>query len=102
MRSLVIEPDAERDICEAKHGYEAHRPGLGSELAAELDSAIAAVTDHPDTFRLVRRDARRALLRRFPYVLLFARRGDVVHLLGMIHTSHDPKVWLRRAGKFGA
>lgn len=68
MRTLV-RPAAAADIDEAFLWYEGQRPGLGDEFLAAAQSAIDAVSANPLRFPVIRRDTRRALLRRFPYGL---------------------------------
>jgi len=41
---------------------------------------------------------RQAVVRRFPYVVLFVEYSDYVEVLAVFHTSRDPKQWQGRAG----
>lgn len=41
-------------------------------------------------------DARRVLLRRFPYAVFFEVHGSDVVVLACPHTARDPEEWLRR------
>jgi len=38
-------------------------------------------------------NVRRALLPRFPYGLFYAVRGDLVHILAMLHDARNPSRW---------
>lgn len=42
---------------------------------------------------------RRALTKRFPYGLYYQVEADMILVLGIFHSSRDPKVWKRRVRK---
>jgi hypothetical protein len=72
---FVIREEAYAELLEARGWYAAQSPGLELEFARAVDAALAAVARFPDSFPVVDADIRRALLRRFPYQLLFYREG---------------------------
>ncbi len=41
---------------------------------------------------------RQAIVRRFPYVVLFVEYPDYVEVLAVFHTWRDPKQWQGRVG----
>jgi len=68
---FIVRPAAAADIEEAFLWYESQRPGLGNEFLAEAQALIAAIAGRPLMYPVVRRNTRRALLRRFPYGLYY-------------------------------
>jgi toxin ParE1/3/4 len=66
-----FKPAAERDVESAFRWYEDHRSGLGSEFLAALDSAVSLIVSNPEVSPVVRVRVRRAVLRRFPYLLFY-------------------------------
>ena len=50
----------------------------------------------PLQFPVVFKNAHRALLRRFPYMLFFTIEVDVVLVFACFHASRDPRQWQRR------
>ncbi len=38
---------------------------------------------------------RRALLPRFPYGLFYAVRGNLIHVLAVLHDARNPRQWLK-------
>jgi len=72
---IIVRPAAAADIDEAFLWYEGLRPGLGLEFLAAAQRLIDAVAQHPLRYPVIRRNTRRALLRRFPYAVYFRVYG---------------------------
>lgn len=95
-RPLVLRPAAEADIEEAFRWYEDQRAGLGSEFLLAVEAALAAIEREPELHAPVHRNARRVLLRRFPYSLLYLIQRESVDVLGCFHVRRDPRRWRSR------
>lgn len=93
---VVVRPAAAADIDEAFLWYEAQRPGLGHEFLAAAQTLIDAVAQHPPRYPVVRRNTRRALLRRFPYAVFFRTYDEIVVIVACIHGRRDPRRWQAR------
>jgi hypothetical protein len=61
--------EAQAEFAQAFRWYDAQRPGLGDELLLDVAAAIRDIESWPHAHRVVHREFRRALLRRFPYGL---------------------------------
>ena len=96
MSALIIEPAAEADIAQAFDWYEGELEGLGSRFLDAVDAALVTIAQRPESFPVVHRSARRALLRRFPYQVLFELKTQAILVVGVFHTSRDPLVWRER------
>ena len=95
---LSFEPAAKLEFVEAVAWYEAQRPGLGRELAAEVERVLKRARAAPEQFRRVRCGAHKARLDRFPYNIYFAVKGDALAVLAVFHGARDPGRLLRRLG----
>ncbi|HVV49651.1 MAG TPA: type II toxin-antitoxin system RelE/ParE family toxin [Polyangia bacterium] len=91
MKRLVYRPEAAADVRAAFEWYEQQRDGLGGEFLAELANAERALQTNPLAFRILRRDARRIMLRRFPYQLFYRVTTDVVVVVACFHGRRSPK-----------
>ena len=56
-----------------------------------VDAALAAVERHPLQHPLVDPPIRRAVLRRFPYSILFTVDDDEIVVLSCFHVRRDPQ-----------
>ena len=93
---LVVRDAAEADIAEAARWYEQRSPGLGREFLRAVDVALAEISRMPERYPIARGKARRVLLRRFPYAVLFVATPDLVSVLACLHARRDPRRWQER------
>ena len=96
-RSFVIDVEAEADLADAKKWYDERREGLGSAFIEKVDDAFQTIQHIPLVPRLVFRDLRRILLRRFPYVVFNRASESRITIVAVYHTSRDPRGWQSRA-----
>ncbi len=100
MRPQVL-PDAEAELLKAALWYENQRTGLGEELYDQVLATIESIGKHPLRFPLFEaaanpRQLRRALVTRFPYVVIYDVRQDFVLIVAVAHTSQRPEYWKLR------
>ena len=99
---VIFTRAARADVIAAQDWYEAQTPGLGGQFRAELTVVVERIADNPVRFPLVFRDARRALVHRFPYALFFVVGQDVATVIACFHASRDPRQWQRRVDHYPA
>ena len=92
-KPLIIEPEAQQEIAEAYDWYEQQRAGLGDDFLLCLDAGLQAVRERPRSFPKILGNARRILIHRFPYLVLFIEHRHFVTVHAVFHTSRDPKRW---------
>ncbi len=94
---VVIREAAARDIDEAYTWYEDREAGLGRRFLDAVQARLTTIVDRPLGYPLVLKDARRALLGRFPYSIYYRVLSEEVRGLGVLHQSRSPRTWQRRA-----
>ena len=82
-----------REIGEAQEWYELQSPGLGEEFIAAMELQLKRLEQAPLLYAEVIPRVRRALLPRFPYGVFYAVRGNLVHILAVLHDAHNPSRW---------
>lgn len=93
---LLIAPEASRDIEEAYDWYEICRFGLGEEFLNCVDACIQRIHRSPETYPKIFENYRRALLRRFPYVVFYEYNDTTITVYSFFHTSQNPDKWRSR------
>jgi plasmid stabilization system protein ParE len=84
---VIIRPNAEADLQEARSWYESQRAGLGDELLAEIRRTVQLLESDPEHRPFYYRDFRRLLTRRFPYKLFYRVEGDRVIIFRILHAK---------------
>jgi len=93
---LVLTPEAEAEIDAACRWYRQRGFRLGDAFLQSARAALSSIEQFPEGHPQVYRLTLRALLRRFPYGLLYAKSDGTYYVLGCFHTSQDPSAWERR------
>lgn len=93
---LIIRPEAEAELAAAFGWYERRVPGLGADFLLAMDEAIGSILSNPLQHPVVYRTVHRALVRRFPYQVLFLAEADVITVIAVFHGARDPKHWQDR------
>jgi plasmid stabilization system protein ParE len=95
-RKILFAPEAEAELAEAVDWYEARRRGLGADYLRTLDATLANIEHQPMAYPVLFGTARRAVMRRFPFSIIFTLNDDEIMVLACFHASRDPKKWKAR------
>ncbi len=97
MRLVIFTPAARADLVDARDWYEHEAPDLGRIFLSAVDVVIERIRSNPRQFPVVHKSVRRALLRRFPYALMFViESDDALTVIACFHGSRDPIRWQQR------
>jgi plasmid stabilization system protein ParE len=98
-KRLRYHPLVAQDIAAAIDWYEGRSVGLGERFRAAVDARFDDIVDAPEMFPHAFDDSdfRFARIRKFPYLLLFRVRAEIVQVIGLFHSASDPTKWRRRA-----
>jgi plasmid stabilization system protein ParE len=95
---VIFTLPARAELIGAQDWYENEAPGLGRRFSEAIDAVIQRMSANPQQFPVVYKSIRRALLRRFPYALMFVIEADgALIVIACFHGSRDPALWQRRA-----
>ena len=96
MSAFIVRPLAEADVQEAFAWYEEQAQGLGHEFLRALDVCYATIERWPESYPVVYRGFRRALLRRFPYLVYYRAVPTGIEVVACAHGKQHPRRWRRR------
>lgn len=82
--------------------YEDRQQGLGDAFFAAVAESIQDIGANSMRYSLyeaaaLERPLRRALVKRFPYVVIFEPREDEVIVVAVVHARRRPAFWSDRA-----
>ena len=89
-RRLIVKPGAEFDIANGFRWYEERQLGLGLRFIEQLDVAFQRVVESPASYQEVMPEVRKAVVRRYPYLVFFTYDPEAVHILAVIPAAQDP------------
>jgi plasmid stabilization system protein ParE len=95
-RRVAMTRAARRDIREIQDHYEEQVPDLGQRFMTYFVRALEQISERPNSFPMVYLEARRAILRVFPYGVYFRDLGPHLEVFAISHLSRNPSQWRRR------
>jgi plasmid stabilization system protein ParE len=96
MPRIVITASARADIVDALTWYEANAAEIVPQLINALRTVLLRIAENPQQFSPSAYGTRRALLRRFPYLVIFRETEQEVVVVALFHTSRNPRALRRR------
>jgi plasmid stabilization system protein ParE len=94
-------PEARWDLFDAADGYDVQLAGLGQEFSDEVQARIQVIAAQPRLYGRVSppvrgREVRQALVRRFPYTVVYEVTANEVIIVAVVHVRRSQRVWRRR------
>jgi hypothetical protein len=98
-KRLRYHPLVADDISAAIDWYEGRSLGLGERFRSAVDARFDDIVDAPEMFPRAFDDSdfQFARIPKFPYLVLFRVRSEIVQVIGLFHSASDPAKWRRRA-----
>jgi hypothetical protein len=93
---LVLRPEAAHELAEALEWYEARCPGLGGEFLRCVDACLTHIERFPESAPVVHRSVRQAVLRRFPFLVMYVVEKNELTVLAIFHAKRDREEWKTR------
>jgi len=93
---LIFHPKAVLDLDEAAEWYEAQKTGLGYEFLSEYEKLTKHIVTFPKMFPVLENKVRKAILSRFPYLVLYKNNSDHIFIIAVMHSKRHPDYWKHR------
>jgi plasmid stabilization system protein ParE len=87
---LLIKAEAIQDITQAFNWYEETRTGLGSEFLNEIEQYYTQICSNPQQYQS-QRNERIAVMRRFPYKIVYGIEADEIVVYAVYHDKRNPE-----------
>jgi plasmid stabilization system protein ParE len=89
-------PAVAAELEEIRDYYEKRCAGLGADFVDEFERQVLAIAAMPTRWRLVHRETRGSLMKRFPYVVCFRLIEGGIRVLVVKHEKRHPSYGLSR------
>ena len=93
---VIITQEAEQDLAEGRDWYDRQKYGLGAEFVAAVGDVLERLEANPKMHQIVRKDVRRAVLARFPWVVFYQALDDRTLVIAVHDARRDPNRWQKR------
>ena len=98
-RAVKFLAAAEIEADEGVAWYEERESGLGTKFRESVESTILSIIDNPFAHPIVEGSrVRRALVDRFPYIVVYTFEIGFILIVSVFHTSRNPLIWRGRIG----
>jgi plasmid stabilization system protein ParE len=94
--STVFHPEAQEEYQAAFAWYQAHSRRAAIRFEAEVERVIQLIESNSEGFPKYDDLHRYALLRRFPYSIVYQHWVDHIYVIGVVHGSRLPGYWKNR------
>lgn len=94
---VKFHPEADIELHEAIEWYAHKKLGLDAEFMRCVDEAISRIRRNPRMFPVALRNARKTMVRRFPYTIFYEIGEEEIMVLAVFHSKRNPEVWQKRA-----
>lgn len=95
MKLKFIHPSGQ-ELIDAYNFYEEQLIGLGNQFLYEFNKTIKLVIEHPTIWKKVGKRTRRALIKRFPFLILYIFEDNIIHVTCIAHQHRDPEYYVDR------
>lgn len=85
-----LEDRAIADIVTTARAYDRRLPGLGQRFVQDLRRTLTHIADMPRGYPIFSGTTRRAIVRGFPFVVLYRVTQDEVIIIGVLPQRLDP------------
>lgn len=90
MYQLKLSEKAASDISDAFGWYEAQQAGLGHIFLNEIERTFKRIEYQPNSFSFIGTHYKKAILRQFPYIVVFEINDREIIVYSIFHTSRKP------------
>jgi len=91
--NVLFHPEARAEYEAALAWYQSRSPQAAAKFEAEMDRVLGLVSTNPDLFPEYDDDHRFAVLRRYPYSVVYRVQAGQVYVIAVAHSSRSAGYW---------
>lgn len=89
-------PEARGDLRDAARWYRERNPAIAAEFRAAIDDVVRAIAGSPQRWPIYLHGARRYVLRRFPFSVVYLDDPEEVVIVAVAHAKRRLGYWKGR------
>lgn len=91
--NLIINEEAKVEISDSYAWYEEQQNNLGERFLDVLDKCFSLILSNPKLFPVKHKNMRQALLKDFPFAVIYEIENHDIVVFAVFHTSRKPDSW---------
>lgn len=95
MLTEFTEP-ASIELDDAIEYYELQLTGLGKKFFSDVIETLELISKFPQLFTQNSEHTRKAVLRKFPYNLIYSLLNNKIYIIAAAHQNRAPEYWIER------
>lgn len=97
MKPAIIHSEAIEELDAAIAYYEDQKVGLGLDLLAEVERALAKIQQNPNLGAVYQVPGlRRYIIQQFPFLIFYAEFEKFIWVVAIAHGKRSPGYWKKR------
>ena len=96
-----LHPEAAKELTHSVKWYFEQNQSAAANFMNEIDRCISKIIKSPEIFPQYFYGSQRAILKTFPYAIIFRLIVDRVDIIAIAHSKRRPGYWRRRSNKSG-
>ena len=93
---VVFVPQAREEILEAAAYYRDRSSQAAERFSGDIAGTVDLLLQFPGVGTSISRNARRLLLKNFPYHFIYRVEGDEIRVYAVAHLKRKPGYWRKR------
>jgi len=93
---ISIHELAEKELIDSCDFYDEQVFGLGLKFISDVETTIKLIAINPLAFPIYFKDYRRAILRKFPFTLIYKIEQETILIMAIAHQKRKPKYFVKR------
>lgn len=91
-----LHPEAAKELTHSVKWYFEQNQSAAANFLNEIDRCIYKITKTPEIFPQYLYGCQRAILKTFPYSVIFRLKIDTIEIIAVAHSKRHPGYWRRR------
>lgn len=96
MAEQLFHPEAQAEYQAALTWYNSRSPRSAMRFEAEVDRLLALIDEHPPVYPPYDEEHRFAVMRRFPYSIVYQGTPTRIYVVAIAHSARKPGYWQDR------
>jgi toxin ParE1/3/4 len=96
MRSLLLHPEALKEIDDSAKYYHDQSEGLEIKFLDQIESAYLKIQKNPELFPCVDSDIHKYILSKFPFSIFYKIYPNEIIIFSVSHQKRHPDYWKHR------